>query len=188
MATTTSRTGHDDVRGRRRHPAQVFDLLVGPVLILVGLLGFLASAAFDTGNPEGKDLIVFEVNGWHNLVHIASGALLVLGIHDWRRARFVTLVFGLTYGAVTIIGLVDGHDVLGLFPVDAADNVLHVVLTLLALAAATAPAPDGALHDRLTRTTPGEHPGDGARFGRDPQQGAGGATGDMTAPPTQPRR
>ena len=57
------------------HPAQRFDLLMGPVLLVVGLGGFIASTAFNTGNPNGSDLIIFEVNGWHNLVHITTGLL-----------------------------------------------------------------------------------------------------------------
>jgi hypothetical protein len=43
---------------------------------------------------------------------------------------------------VTIIGLIDGHDVLGLFPVNPADNVLHILLTVAAFAAGLAPAAD----------------------------------------------
>jgi hypothetical protein len=36
---------------------------------------------------------------------------------------------------VTIIGLVDRKDVLWLFPVNPADNILHIVLTVAAFAA-----------------------------------------------------
>jgi hypothetical protein len=136
---------------RRRHPAQLFCALIGPVLLLVGLGGFIASTAFGTGDPDGSDLIIFEVNGWHNLVHIASGLLLLAGVRSYASARTVTLVFGMTYGLVTIIGWIDGHDVLGLFPVDTADNVLHTVLTLAALAFGLMAAPDGDLSHRLMR-------------------------------------
>jgi hypothetical protein len=36
---------------------------------------------------------------------------------------------------VTVIGLIDGNDVLGLIPINPADNVLHILLTIAALAA-----------------------------------------------------
>lgn len=143
---STSRAGAADTR-YDRHPAELYDRIVGPVLILVGLLGFIASSSFTTGNnPPGDDFIIFQVNGWHNLVHIASGLLLLMGIGHWARARTVTLAFGAVYLLVTIIGFIDGNDVIGLFPVDAADNVLHLVLGLTALAAGLAPAP-GRHHD-----------------------------------------
>ena len=45
--------------------------------------------------------------------------------------------------------VIDGNDVLGLFPVNAADNILHIVLTLAAFAAALAP-----LRDRSRVSTP----------------------------------
>jgi hypothetical protein len=43
---------------------------------------------------------------------------------------------------VTVIGLVDGHDVLGVIPVNPADNVLHILLTVAALAAGLVSARD----------------------------------------------
>jgi hypothetical protein len=45
----------------------------------------------------------------------------------------VAIAFGVVYGIVTIIGLADGEDVPGLFPVNPADNVLHIALTALGL-------------------------------------------------------
>jgi hypothetical protein len=136
---------------RRRHPAQLFCALMGPVLLVVGIGGFIASAAFDTGHPDGSDLLIFEVNGWHNLVHIASGLLLLAGVRSYAAARTVTLTFAMAYGLVTIIGWIDGHDVLGLFPVDTADNLLHTFLTLAALAFGLMSAPDGELRHKLLR-------------------------------------
>lgn len=135
---------------RRRSPAQLFCLVVGATLVVVGLLGFLAEAAFDTsaggdgGAVDGENLIIFEVNGWHNVVHIASGLFLLALMGRHHIARVAALSFGAIYGVVTVIGLVDGKDVLGLFPVNPADNVLHLLLTAGAFAAALAPAPEAA--------------------------------------------
>jgi uncharacterized protein DUF4383 len=137
-ASAQPRRGY--ARAERRSPAQVFCLVVGATLVLVGIVGFFAESAFDTGSGvQGSDLIIFEVNGWHNVVHLASGLFLLalMGRHD--TARLAALSFGAIYAVVTIIGLVDGEDVLGLFPVNPADNVLHIVLTVAAFAAALAP-------------------------------------------------
>jgi hypothetical protein len=118
-------------------PAQGFALAGGILLVLVGLAGFLADASFGTGaDVSGGSLLGFEVNGWHNLVHIATGALLLSGYRTRERAVTVCLVFAALYAVVTIWGLVSGDHVLWLVPINAADNVLHIGLTLLALAAA----------------------------------------------------
>src|SRR4051794_4140291 len=149
-------------RGRGRTPAQWYCLLGGLALLLAGLLGFIADASFDTGGTpdadrlgnangqlQGDSLLGFEVNGWHNVIHVASGLLLLLAASRARRARTVALLFGAVYGVVTIIGLIDGNDVLGLFPVNAADNILHILLTLASLAAGFAsPADDLDRDDR----------------------------------------
>jgi hypothetical protein len=49
---------------------------------------------------------------------------------------------GRSTGVVTLIGSIDGTDVLGLLPVNPADNILHLLLTVAAFAAALAPVPD----------------------------------------------
>jgi len=152
-ASARSYSSRDD--DLSRSPARVFCLVVGATLLLVGLLGFLAESKFDTssggdgGALDGENLIIFEVNGWHNVVHIASGLFLLALMRRHDTARLAALSFGAIYGIVTIIGLIDGNDVLGLFPVNAADKILHIVLTLAAFAAALAP-----LRDRSRVTTP----------------------------------
>lgn len=117
------------VRTRARTPAQWYCLLAGLALLLVGILGFLSDASFDTGNAvQGEKFLGFEVNAIHNLVHVASGLLLLAASPRRASARVVALGFGLVYGLVAIIGLVDGEDVLGLIPINGPDNILHVAL------------------------------------------------------------
>jgi Domain of unknown function (DUF4383) len=124
---------------RERTPAQLYALLFGIVLLVVGLVGFIADSSFGTGSGvEGSDLIVFEVNGWHNIVHILSG---LLGLALWRRrdsARTYALGFGAVYLVVTIWGFITGDQVLWLIPVDTADNILHLLIAAAGLAAGLA--------------------------------------------------
>ena len=143
----TTLGARDDAR--RRSPAFWYCLLGGATLVLVGLLGFIADASFDTsttgdadrlgnanGALQGDSFLGFEVNGWHNVVHLASGLLLVLAAAKAKSAKTVALGFGVVYGIVTIIGLIDGNDVLGIIPINAADNVLHLGLSALGIIAA----------------------------------------------------
>jgi hypothetical protein len=113
------------------------------VLLAVGVIGFAVDASFDTGTTvEGDDLILFEVNGWHNLVHIASGALgLALGTSR-SGARLFALGFGAVYLVVAAWGFVDGNSVLDLLPVNTADNFLHLAIALLGLGAGLASSPE----------------------------------------------
>src|SRR3712207_2979195 len=101
MASEAPVSTRDTTRDSRKTPAQWFCYLVGAALLVAGVLGFIADASFDTGTGPGEldggSLIGFEVNGWHNLVHIASGLLLLLAAPKRASARTIALAFGLVY-------------------------------------------------------------------------------------------
>ena len=133
-------------------PAQLYSLVFGATLLLAGILGFFVDANFgDLGsNVQGDELVVFEVNGWHNLVHIASGALGLALAGSRAGARAFALGFGAVYLVVAIWGLIAGDNVLfGLLPINGADNVLHLAIALTGLAAGAASPAD----NRPGRTT-----------------------------------
>ena len=134
-------------RAGERTPAQWYSLIFGATLLLVGVIGFFADAGFDVGTGiDGDKLLgIFEVSGIHNLIHIASGALLLAVAPKASTARLGALGFGIVYLLVTIIGFVQGDNVLGIIPVNSADNFLHVAISGLAIAAAlVSPAGDEA--------------------------------------------
>ena len=154
-ARTGGHVGYEDARhrDRGRTPAQWYCLLGGLALLLAGLAGFIADAAFDTGNGiDGDKLLgIFEVNGIHNIVHLATGLLLLAVAPKRASARAGVLAFGVVYAIVTLIGLVDGEDVIGLIPVNPADNVLHIALTLAALGAGFVSSGDDTRESRTAR-------------------------------------
>ena len=157
----TGRGGFVDAKDDGRHtgmtPAQWYCLLGGAALLLAGILGFLADSAFDTGNGiDGDKLLgIFEVNGFHNLVHIASGLLLLSVFRNRTAAKTVALAFGVVYGLVALIGLIDGSDVLGLIPVNPADNILHIALSLAGIVAALVSPRDEKLRTSTSPATSG---------------------------------
>ena len=162
----TSETHAAGTRDEGRSLAQWFCLIVGLTLLVVGILGFFVEPKFDTatgGDPgalDGENLIIFEVNGWHNVVHIASGLFLLAFAARHAAAKTAAIAFGVIYGIVTVIGLIDGKDVLGLLPVNPADNVLHILLTVAALAAGLLSTRDD--DDRSRASAPPSDAGSGA--------------------------
>jgi hypothetical protein len=142
-------TGQNDAGSTRRRgmtPAQWYCLLAGLGLLLAGIFGFLADASFDTGGSadtdrlgnadgqlQGDGFLGFEVNAWHNIVHILSGLVLLAAFRRRGPAKAVAIAFGVVYGIVALIGLIDGNDVLGIIPVNGADNVLHIALSALGI-------------------------------------------------------
>ena len=126
--------GQAIARDDRRTPAQWYCLLAGLSLLLAGIFGFISDSSLDTGDGVQGDLFLgFEVNAIHNLIHVASGLVLLAASPKRASARAVALGFGLVYGLVAIIGLIDGEDVLGLIPINSADNLLHIALAALGI-------------------------------------------------------
>ena len=130
-------------------PARLYATLVGGTLVIAGIIGFFYSSSF--GGPGTVDDVfgILAVNGWHNVVHIVTGALGLLAAG--YAARQYALGLGVVYLAVAIWGFIigDGHSLLGFVPVNTEDNFLHLILGALGLAAgASTPAVTS------TRTSP----------------------------------
>ena len=72
-----------------RSPAQVFALVIGLTLVAAGIAGFFYNASFATGDDVPRDAVIgiLDVNGWHNVVHIATGVagLVLAGSYDGAR-------------------------------------------------------------------------------------------------------
>lgn len=123
--------------GAARSIAYVYCLVVGLGLVAVGVLGFIfgGSGFGSATNVQGEEFAGLEVNGWHNVVHIATGALLLLLLARPALAASGALVFGIVYAGVAVWGFLDGNDLGNIIPVNTADNWLHAALAATAIVA-----------------------------------------------------
>ncbi|HXR31995.1 MAG TPA: DUF4383 domain-containing protein [Solirubrobacterales bacterium] len=119
-------------------PARLYATLLGAILLVWGILGFFYSASFGSPGEVEEMLGTFAVNGWSNALHILSGALGLF--MAGYASRPYSLVLGLLYAVLAAWGfaLGDGNAILDLLPVDTANNILHLVLGTLGVAAALA--------------------------------------------------
>jgi uncharacterized membrane protein YphA (DoxX/SURF4 family) len=125
-------------------PARLYALVVGSVLVVAGIIGFFYNAHFGSGNDVfGTDTSVkvfgiLAVNGWHNVVHIATGALGLLAAG--YAARAYALGLGFVYIVIAIWGFIigSGDSILSIVPVNTADNFLHLILGLTGIGAGLA--------------------------------------------------
>jgi hypothetical protein len=116
--------------------------LVGIALLAYGITGLLFgghgfTAHAVSGTVNGKTWLGLEGNGWTNLLFAGAGAVLLLGAPLHWGAKSLALVVGLVLGAASVIALVDGEDVFGIFaangPTKLAWGVASAVLLVLAL-------------------------------------------------------
>jgi hypothetical protein len=118
-------------------PARLYATLIGATLIVFGIVGFFYSASF--GSPGQVDDVfgAFAVNGWLNVIHIATGAIGLL-VADYAARRYA-LWLGVIYLAIAALGFIgSGDSILGFIPVNTGDDFLHLVLGALGVGAAFA--------------------------------------------------
>jgi hypothetical protein len=125
-----------------RSPAQVYALVIGLSLVAAGILGFFYNASFSTGDGIEREAVlgVLDVNGWHNVVHIATGVIGLALAGSYDGSRGYALAFGVIYLAVALAGFIagDGGEIIGLIPVNTEDNFLHLLIGLAGLGAGLA--------------------------------------------------
>lgn len=130
-------------------PARLFCLLIGAVLVVAGIIGFFYSASFAVGDEVVSDEVVgiLAVNGWHNVVHIAIGCLLLVAAGG--AARSAALFVGALYLVLAALGFIATGDggigfvaengvLIDLVPVNDEDNWLHVILGVTGVLAGVA--------------------------------------------------
>lgn len=119
---------------RNRLVAYVF----GVVYLLVGIAGFFVVTDFLDKNTD-KNLIVFEINGLHNVIHLLVGlALLFAARAGYRAARSMNFAIGGTYALLGVIGLFIATDTnaANILSLNGADNLLHFGTAAVLLAVA----------------------------------------------------
>jgi hypothetical protein len=125
-----------------RSPAQVFALVIGLTLVVAGIAGFFYSASFSTGDGIPRDAVIgiLDVNGWHNLVHIATGVVGLALAGSYGGARGYALAVGVLYMVVAALGIAagDGEEIFNLIPVNTEDNFLHLLLGIAGVGAGLA--------------------------------------------------
>ena len=148
-------------------PARLYSMLVGGVLVIAGVIGFFYASGFDTGDSicagDGCDKVfgILGVNGWHNLVHILTGALGLIALsYGYAAQRAYALYLGIIYIVVAFLGFIDfgsgdfDDTILKVIPVNTEDNFLHLLIGIAAIGAGLAtPAREG--HGSAAHTAAG---------------------------------
>lgn len=117
---------------RPRTVAEVLTLVTGLVLVAVGVAGFFVTDldAWDdvAHHATGDELLGFELNPLHNVVHLVLGAL---GLVAWTRIRTAFgygLLLAVGYGATAVFGLFAVGESWNFLSLNTADNWLHLGL------------------------------------------------------------
>lgn len=94
--------------------------IVGLILLAYGVTALIFGDHSFTSDPvsgtvNGEGWLGLEVNGWSSLLTAGAGLLLLLAAPLHWGAKSIALIAGLALGAASVILLVDGSDVFGIF-------------------------------------------------------------------------
>ncbi len=104
--------------------ARSFMRVVGIILVLVGLVGFV--------EPFNG---IFNLTPMHDVVHLLTGAVALAVSGSEKASRIYAWIFGVVYLIVAATGLLTAN-LLGMIPLKPADDVLHLVLGIAGLVVA----------------------------------------------------
>lgn len=122
--------------------------LIGLALLVFGVLALIFGGhEFQSdplsGTQTGTRWLGIEGNGWTNLLFVGAGALLVFGAPLHWGAKSLALIVGLALGAASVIALVDGDDVFGIFAANGLTKLIWGVAAAVLLVLALLPRVGG---------------------------------------------
>ena len=131
---------HDTGTGRGKTVPEILALAFGAIYVLVGVVGFFITGFGDFfAHDTGKNLLFFEINGMHNVVHILIGVAGLLLGRTLAGARTYGWLLAVGYGAAFVYGLLATDKDWDFLSLNWADNVLHLATALVGLVIALMP-------------------------------------------------
>ncbi|MDK3255277.1 DUF4383 domain-containing protein [Blastococcus capsensis] len=140
MSATSGNTGAD--RRGMTWP-QMGALAFGVIYLLVGIVGFFITGFDDFFAHDTDDtLLWFEINGFHNVVHILIGVAGIALSRTLSGARAYGWLLAIGYGAAFVYGLIAIGETWDILSINAADNWLHILSAAAGLVIALGPVRD----------------------------------------------
>ncbi|MBI5311320.1 MAG: DUF4383 domain-containing protein [Actinobacteria bacterium] len=119
--------------------AQMFGVVVGVLLSLLGIVSLIVNADFSTGESiSAERLLYFDVNGWSGVLYLLTGLVALFATADKARARTVAMAVGGLYLILTVWSLFDAS-ILGLLPVNDLTAITYAAIGVIGVAGAMQP-------------------------------------------------
>lgn len=109
---------------------RIFAFIYAIVFLAMGIGGFIPGAV-----TEGLFLKVFQVNGWLNGLHIATGVYaLIVAFSKENAARNFFRIIGVVYAVMAILGFIfESREMYRFFASNGPDTWFHVIFSIAAL-------------------------------------------------------
>lgn len=119
--------------------AQMFGVVAGVVLSLLGIASLIVNADFSTGASISAERLLFlDVNGWSGVLYLLTGLVALAAAADKARARMVAMAVGGLYLILTVWSLFDSS-ILGLLPVNDPTAIFYAAIGVIGVAGGMQP-------------------------------------------------
>ena len=125
-------------------------LAFGAVYTVVGIVGFFITGFDDFFGHTGEELVGFEINPFHNVVHLVIGVAGLLLARTLAGARTYGWLLGAGFGAAFVYGLLAVDASWDFLAINWADNVLHAISAVIGFVIALGPV-RSEVTDHITR-------------------------------------
>ncbi|MEJ7891260.1 MAG: DUF4383 domain-containing protein [Solirubrobacteraceae bacterium] len=120
--------------GTERSIAQLGAAIVGVVYVGAGLIGFAITGFGGFVTDTGDTLLGFDINPFHNVVHLGIGAYLLLAARLGRTATEGALIGGgIFYLLAAYLGFENRLQIISISDALASDQFLHIASGVTAL-------------------------------------------------------
>jgi hypothetical protein len=134
MSTSARMPGYRDLTW-----PQLGALVVGVVYAVIGVIGFFITGFDDFFGHQTDELLGFQINPFHNLVHLLVGLAGVALARTLAGSRMYGFVLGVGFGAAFVYGLFAVGESWDFLSLNWPDNILHLVSAAAGFAIALGP-------------------------------------------------
>jgi hypothetical protein len=128
---------------------ELLALAFGAIYLLIGIIGFFITGFDDFFAHDTREtLLGFEINGFHNVVHILIGLAGLLLARTLAGARTYGWLLAVGYGAAFVYGLIAINKDWDFLSLNWPDNILHLATALVGLVIALGPVRSAVTTDR----------------------------------------
>jgi len=119
--------------------AQMFALVAGVILTVVGVVALIVNADFHTGGSIVTDKLLFmDVNGWSGVFMLLTGVVLAAASRTASFARKACVGVGLLYLVVVVWSLFVSS-VIGILPINDMTAIVYAAIGVLGVTAGLGP-------------------------------------------------
>lgn len=111
-----------------KNVARLFAVVLGLGYVAAGVVGFAVTGFTGFVANTDETLLGFDLNIFHNIVHLAIGAGLVIAsrMSDVSITQGVLIGVGLFYLVATLLGVLEYLPIISISDASAPDNFLHL--------------------------------------------------------------